>query len=91
MKPLPYEPRKKKTKFNIVKLIDTYPKFEVEFYDCVSDVAQMIDKISDRDERIRLHKELTKIFAIRHKGSIMRLYREIYNLLNKTREGEING
>jgi hypothetical protein len=90
LKPLPYV-RRTKGKNKRLGLPNTYPKFEVEFYDCISDVAQMIDRVTDRDARVKFHQELTKIFAIRHKGSVMRLYREIFNTLNSTREGENHG
>lgn len=60
-----------------IKQIDYYPKFEVEFFDTVKDCAERIDKISDLNERLEYTKRLNKIFVIRHKPSLMNLFREL--------------
>jgi len=74
--PLPYN----KERNERVMVPKNYPRFEVDFFDTITDCGREIDKINDRDERDRYNKELTKIFIIRHKPSVMRLFRELIDL-----------
>jgi hypothetical protein len=63
-----------------VKTLETYPKFETEFFDLVQSCAVYIDKVEDLKERIKFTNELNKIFIIRHKPSVMRLFRTLVNI-----------
>lgn len=78
-KPLPYTIKKPK-KNHRVTLPDIYPKFEVEFFDVAQSCAEYIDKIADTKLRLKYHNELNKIFILRHKGSVMRLFIELAEL-----------
>ena len=80
LKPLPYSLGKRtKSKREMIKLPETYPKFEVEFFDVIKSCAEYIDKIHCVETRIKLNKELNKIFILRHKGSAMRMFMELVN------------
>lgn len=75
-KPLPpsIKIRRRKEKINQP---DYYIKYEVEFFDVVKDCAKMIDNLVDVEERIRLSKRLNKIFVLRDKMLVMKLFRDI--------------
>lgn len=83
MKPLPYTLGKSKSKSERIKQIDYYPKFEVEFFDTVKDCAEYIDKLHGAEERLEYTKRLNKIFVSREKASVMNLFRELVNNLNR--------
>lgn len=85
-KPLPSQLKRKKYQGS-VRLPDYYHKYEVEFYDMVNTCAQYIDKVSCPSDKLKFHKRLSKIFVIRHKGSVMSLFRELINY-NATKGGE---
>lgn len=86
LKPLPYVKRtKSKNPHNKITLTDYYPKHEEEFYEMVGTCAKYIDKIRETDVRLKYHKELSRIFVIRHRESVMRLFRELVNLAYKGR------
>lgn len=89
-KPLPYSLPRPRNKKERVKLPDNYPKFEVEFYDVIKSCAEYIDKINCLVTRVKYNKELNKIFIIRHRGSAMRLFKELFDLLN-VKGGEHHG
>jgi hypothetical protein len=90
IKPLP--PLKRdRTKRDRTTLPNIYPKFEIEFYDVVKSCAEYIDKIQNTDTRIKYHKELSKIFVIRHKASAMRLFRELVNMALNKKDGDYRG
>jgi hypothetical protein len=82
IKPLPYKVigynRTKKSER--LFLPDHYEKVEIEFFDIVKECAEYIDKIHDVNLRTKYHKDLSKIFVLRHKPTIMRLFRELVNL-----------
>jgi hypothetical protein len=79
IKPLPCNMRRAKSKTPRIKIPDEYPKYEVEFYEVVADCAKYIDKIQDTELRLKMHKDLSKIFVLRHRVSAMRLFRELVN------------
>lgn len=86
-KPLPSATRKSRGyKPDRVFVPDTYPVFDEEFFDLVKSCASYIESLKCKTTKKKLHKELSKIFVIRHKGSALRLFRELVNL--KTLEGE---
>lgn len=80
IKPLPYRLKKPKEKVERVRLPNSYPKYEVEFYDVIRTCAEYIDKIHDIDKRIKYNKDLNRIFIIRHRGAAMRLFKELFNV-----------
>lgn len=81
LKPLSYVTKKKQgNRSDRVQLPDAYPKFEIEFFDVIKSCAEYIDKISDRDTRTKYHKQLSKIFVIRHKASAMILFKELVTI-----------
>ena len=82
IKPLPISMRhtKSKRKYDRITLPETYPKLEVEFYDIIYDCAEYIDKIQDIDTRVKMNKELSRVFVIRHKPSAMILFKLLVNL-----------
>lgn len=73
-RPLVYVDKNKKRIF----LEEIYHKYEVEFYDVVKDCAKMIDEIEDYETRLKYHQDLSRIFVIRHKTSLMRLFSKLF-------------
>jgi hypothetical protein len=63
-----------------VTLPDFYPKYELEFFETVAVCADYIDKISDVNVRLKFHNDLNRIFILRHKPTLMRLFRDLVNL-----------
>jgi hypothetical protein len=84
LKPLPYALGKSKSPVagRKLKQIDYYPKLEIEFFDVVKSCAEYIDKLNTVEDRLYYTKELNKIFVIRHKASLMQLFRKLVNLNN---------
>lgn len=83
IKPLPSVIKKPGVKAERLKVPRAYPKYELEFYETIQTCGEYIDKLSSVEERVKYHKELNKIFLIRHRGSAMKLFRELYNLTIK--------
>lgn len=88
-KPLPCTLKRKRPER--VEIPSTYPKFEVEFYDVLKSCAEYIDKIQNTDDRIRYNKLLNKIFILRHRGSAMKLFRELVYLNAQPKGGDSHG
>lgn len=83
VKPLPSVIRRdKRTRLSLPTM---YPKFEAEFYETVAECAEMIDKISDVNLKLKYHNDLNKIFILRNKQTVMRLFRELVNFAIKGR------
>ena len=67
-----------------------YPKYEPEFYDTVQKCAEYIDKLPRVEKKIYYTKELSKVFIVRHRGAVMKLFRDIINELHR-KEGDYRG
>lgn len=77
-KPLPYNLGKRaNSKVKRVKLLDYYPKYEAEFYEVVAKCAEYIDKIRDVDQKIKYSNDLNRIFILRRRDLVMRVFREL--------------
>lgn len=81
VKPLPSVVRRSKKP----RPSTVYPKFELEFFETVAECAELIDKISDQNIRLKYHNDLNKIFVQRNKQTVMRLFRELVNFAIKGR------
>jgi hypothetical protein len=88
-KPVPTTIRKRASKGLMIKLPDYYPKYEEEFFDTVKDCASYIDRLYTVDEKINYNNRLNRIFIIRDRVSLMRLFRELANA--KKKEGDNSG
>ena len=79
VKPLPCSlgKRTKNKRVDRIKQIDYYPILEIEFFDVLKQCAENIDKLNDVEKRLKYTQRLNKIFVIRHKGSLMQLFREL--------------
>lgn len=76
VKPLPYT-LGKRSKGERITQPDTYSKFETEFYDVVKDCAKYIDKLNSIEDKIKYSRKLNKIFVLKEKMLLMRLFREL--------------
>jgi hypothetical protein len=72
----------KKPKSDKIKMPQTYPKYEEDFFDTLKSCAGYIDQLGTVELKIKYNKELNKIFLIRHHGSLMRLFRDLWAELN---------
>ena len=59
---------------------DFYARFDEQFFEDVKDCARLIDKIPDVSERMRQSKMLDRIFVMRDKGSILRMFKHLTDM-----------
>lgn len=76
-KPLPYRPRKRRSER--ISNPDTYMKFDESFYDDVKSCAEYIERLESVNEKIKYSKRLNKIFLLKHRGSALRLFKELWD------------
>lgn len=78
-KPLPPNIGRRSRRGPSVKLPDYCPKFEPEFFDVVKDCAAYINRNNSVEERVTLNNRLNRIFILRDRASLMRLFRDLVN------------
>lgn len=76
-KPLPYSLGSTQGKNRRVRLPSRYEKYDSDFYDMVRSCAELIDKLTSLESRIKYTNNLNKIFIIKHKGLATNLYIEL--------------
>lgn len=80
---LPEEPATQPTKAYVhpkgkkIILPDYYPPFDRKFYETITLCGEYIEKIKDPMRRNDYNKELTKIFATRHKAKALTLFKDL--------------
>ncbi len=56
-----------------------YPKYELEFYDLLLVCVDYMEKIEDVGVKVKFNNQLNRVFIVRQRGPLMKLFRDLYN------------